>query len=111
VKCLPMKSIALLGAPTPWLAALLMVLLGNESADGVDDDLPGPAQHLFLPKQRLGIATFRGVRVGGGEEWGTSHGTVQSRLARGRQHLRRVPVDAAQGLRTWIAQRNRRSSV
>ena len=26
---------------------------------------------------------------------GTSHGTVQSRLARGRQHLRRVLVDAA----------------
>jgi hypothetical protein len=50
----------------------LMVLFGNESADGVDDDLPGLAQRLFVPKERLGIAMFRGVLVGGGEEWGSS---------------------------------------
>jgi hypothetical protein len=36
-----------------------MVLFGNESADGVDDDLPGLAQRLFVPKERLGIAMFR----------------------------------------------------
>src|ERR1700692_2169205 len=52
----------------PRYAWSLMALLGNESADGVDDDLPGPAQ--LVPKKRLGIAMFRGVLVGGGEEWG-----------------------------------------
>ena len=45
-----------------------MVLFGNEPPDGVDDDLPGPARHPFVPKERLGIATLRGPLVGGGEE-------------------------------------------
>src|SRR6476646_8775306 len=47
-----------------------MVLFGNDSADGVDDDLPGLAQRFFVPKERLGIAMFRVCSSAAARNWG-----------------------------------------